>query len=179
MNLCSNQIRPHSLCWNHFRFVSENSIPFLQRKETKLVWKKKKSDLCQDQWALSPRMEVKNYVNFLLWFNSGQWRVWHFLTYTWASDRHSGTGSPNLSLFFTVWWKPTLLLWKEKSISNRKNFLGINFISRLLQISAYFRMSLKHHISPSFMEEMRLVNEYSLIWNPNPPWEDRPDSCCL
>lgn len=149
---------------------------FSQKKGNKTSLEKKKWPMSGSMSTITLNGSEKLYVNFLLWFNSsmpkihsGQWRVWNFLTYMWASDRHSGTGSPNLSLFFTIWWKPTLLLWKEKSISNRKTFLGINFISRLLQISAYFRMSLKHHISPSFVEEMRLVNEYSLIWNPNPP----------
>ena len=33
----SSQIKPHWPCWNHFRFVSKKSIPFLQRKETEIV----------------------------------------------------------------------------------------------------------------------------------------------
>ena len=104
----SSQIKPHWPCWNHFRFVSKKSIPFLQRKETEIVKYmyifdyiyiyiyiyKGGQGLDQDHWAISPRMELKDYTRMfsfdltqtgLKFTLNCEW-VWHFLSYKWASD---------------------------------------------------------------------------------------------
>lgn len=51
-----------------------------------------------------------------------------------------------------------------------KNLFRNPFSYKMLTNLSVFQVDLKtYHITQSFVEEMRLINEYSLIGNPNPP----------
>lgn len=81
-----------------------------------------------------------------------------------------------VSIFHSVMEANTTVV-KREIHGELKNHLRNPFYFKMLTNSV-FQIYLKtYHISQSFVEEMRLINEYSLIGNPNPPQEEKPDSC--
>lgn len=141
--------------------------------------------LDQDQWAISTRLKLKDYMRMfsfdltqtgLKFTLNCEW-VWHFLLYKWASWLVTSHRKPTVVSLFILLMPNTTVVKRENPWWIEKTFLGFfHFLSRCLQILVYFRLTSNISYLTEFCGGMRLINEYSLIGNPNPPWEEKPDS---